>query len=107
MILRHGSSPAQKKGIRPSNRTSLAARSGIGPSLEGTLSAWRNLRPVPLFALGVRRVVGILTLGSSYSPRPSHPPRTVAILAAFVTDHSGGAVLDLHQLPSFPIGNVL
>ncbi len=46
--------------------------------------------------------LGILTPGSSYSPQPSHPDlraETVAIFAAFVTSHSGGAVLDSHQLP--------
>ena len=48
------------------------------------------------------RQKGILTPGSSYSPRPSHPglrAEEVAILAAFVPGHSGGAVPDLHRLP--------
>ena len=44
---------------------------------------------------------GVLTFGSSYLPWPSHPSKGQWPFAtAFVADHSGGAVLDLHQLPS-------
>jgi hypothetical protein len=45
--------------------------------------------------------VGLLTLGSSYSPTPSQRvPRSWLILLAFVPDHSGASVRDLHPLPS-------
>ena len=33
---------------------------------------------------------------------PSQSTGTVALVAGFVPGHSGGAVLDLHQLPSLP-----
>jgi len=48
---------------------------------------------------------GVLTFGSSYSLRPSHPHEDSGQhhIAAFVADHSGGAVPDSHQLPSFPL----
>lgn len=58
-----------------------------------------------------REPYGVLTFGSFYLPQPSHPHQgAVANLAAFVADHSGGAVLDFHQLPSSrvvrPVGAV-
>jgi hypothetical protein len=44
---------------------------------------------------------GLLTLGSSYSPTPSQRlVRSWLILLAFVPDHSGASVRELHPLPS-------
>jgi hypothetical protein len=44
--------------------------------------------------------VGLLTDGSSYSPTPSRRiPRQWLVLLAFVPDHSGAPVRDLHPLP--------
>jgi hypothetical protein len=44
---------------------------------------------------------GLLTLGSSYSPTPSQrSSRSWLILLAFVPDHSGASVRELHPLPS-------
>jgi hypothetical protein len=44
---------------------------------------------------------GLLTLGSSYWPTPSQRlPRQWSILLAFVPDHSGASVRELHPLPS-------
>jgi hypothetical protein len=43
---------------------------------------------------------GLLTDGSPYSPTPSQRlPRSWLILLAFVPDHSGAPVRDLHPLP--------
>ena len=44
---------------------------------------------------------GLLTLGSSYWPTPSQRlPRQWSIPLAFVPDHSGASVRELHPLPS-------
>ena len=44
---------------------------------------------------------GLLTDGSSYSPTPSQRcPRQWLVLLAFVPDHSGASVRELHPLPS-------
>jgi hypothetical protein len=44
---------------------------------------------------------GLLTLGSSYWPTPSQRlPRKWSIPLAFVPDHSGASVRELHPLPS-------
>jgi hypothetical protein len=44
---------------------------------------------------------GLLTLGSSYSPTPSQRlVRSWLTLLAFVPDHSGASVRELHPLPS-------
>ena len=44
---------------------------------------------------------GLLTCGSSYWPTPSQRlPRQWSILLAFVPDHSGASVRELHPLPS-------
>ena len=44
---------------------------------------------------------GLLTDGSPYSPTPSQRlPRSWLILLAFVPDHSGAPVRDLHPLPN-------
>jgi hypothetical protein len=44
---------------------------------------------------------GLLTLGSSYSPTPSQRlSRSWPVLLAFVPDHSGASVRELHPLPS-------
>jgi hypothetical protein len=45
---------------------------------------------------------GLLTFGSTYSPRlpiPIH--RNSGMLAAFVPDYSGGPVPDLHEVPFY------
>ena len=42
---------------------------------------------------------GILTSESPYLPQPSRPWGAVAIRAAFVVGHSGGAVPESHRLP--------
>ena len=43
---------------------------------------------------------GLLTLGSSYWPTPSQRlPRQWRNLLAFVPDHSGASVRELHPLP--------
>ena len=43
---------------------------------------------------------GLLTLGSSYSPTPSQRiSRQWHVLLAFVPDHSGASVRELHPLP--------
>lgn len=44
--------------------------------------------------------VGLLTLGSSYSPTPSQQRvRQWLVLLAFVPDHSGAPVRESHPLP--------
>jgi hypothetical protein len=44
---------------------------------------------------------GLLTLGSSYWPTPSQRyPRQWRLPLAFVPDHSGASVRDLHPLPN-------
>jgi hypothetical protein len=44
--------------------------------------------------------VGLLTLGSSYWPTPSRwVPHQWLFLLAFVPDHSGASVRELHPLP--------
>ena len=83
------SSLPQKKPVPRGNGLKWRMHDHFGPSREGA----RQLASL-----------GILTSGSTYSPRPSHSHvriGTVTMYAAFVPSHSGGAVLDSHQLPSF------
>jgi hypothetical protein len=51
----------------------------LGPSREGT----PGCRPEGSPSSTPERTCGILTSGSSYSPRPSHPQRTVAHIGGF------------------------
>ena len=77
----------QKKPVLRGNGLNKQVHDQLWPSLEGTRQS---------------ASLGILTSGSTYSPPPSRShirSGTVAIVAAFVPSHSGGAVLDLHQLP--------